>query len=107
MSTQLRFGICIEPSDAFWVQIREEIFRRGKEEGLEILPIYSGGYPLNPSPDQQRSFFEELISQELDVLFGWTYPEQMAYPLLESGLAIVHLSETDIKHPLSVSPLDR
>src|SRR5258708_35752800 len=103
MSTQLRFGLCVEPTDAFWVEIREAVFRRGKEAALEIVPINSFGFTA-PSPDEQRSKIDEIASQELDVMLGWTFPEQMAYPLLSMGLPIVMLSETLIDHPLCVSP---
>src|SRR5260221_5917999 len=105
MSTQLRFGLCIEPSDAFWVQIRETLMQRCKEATVEMVPIHSDGHPINPSPDEQQSIIEEIIAQELDVLIGWIFPEQLAQPLLDSGLPIIHLSETGIEHPLTASPL--
>jgi signal transduction histidine kinase/AraC-like DNA-binding protein len=105
MSSQLRIGWCMEPGDVFWVQVRETFYHRSKQMSVEIVPINSAGFPLDPSRDQQHSVLEEIISQELDVLVGWNFQEHMAYPLLDMGLPIVHLSESDIEHPLSVSPL--
>jgi len=104
MSTQLRFGLCLEPTDAFWVEIREAVFRRGKEAALEIVPIKSFFFDPNPSTDEQRSVLDEIASQELDVMIGWHFPEHMAYPLLNMGIPIVMLTETLIDHPLCVSP---
>src|SRR5712692_1677896 len=104
MSTQLRFGLCLEPTDAFWVEIREAVFRRGKEAALEIVPIKSFFFDPNPSTDEQRSVLDEIASQELDVMIGWHFPEHMDYPLLNMGIPIVMLTETLIDHPLCVSP---
>jgi signal transduction histidine kinase/AraC-like DNA-binding protein len=95
----------MEPGDAFWVQVREAFYHRSKQLSVEIVSINSAGYPLDPTRAQQHSVLEEIISQELDVLVGWNFQEHMAYPLLDMGLPIVHLSESDIEHPLSVSPL--
>src|SRR5262249_7559444 len=75
-----------------------------KQIALEIVPIGNDDFPHYPSPEEQRSILEEIMSQELDVLVGWTFPEQMAYPLLDAGLPIVHFGESDINHPLSVCP---
>ncbi len=105
MSTQLRIGLCMAFGDAFWVEVREAFDRRSKQIPLQIVSITTANFPLDPSPDEQHSILEEIISQELDVIFGWNFPEQMAHPLLDMGLPIVHLSETNIDHPLSVSPL--
>src|SRR5215468_5268846 len=104
MLAHLRIGACMEPIDAFWVQVREAFYQRSKQIALEIVPIGNEDFPHYPSPEEQRSILEEIMSQELDVLVGWTFPEQMAYPLLDAGLPIVHFGESDINHPLSVCP---
>ena len=103
MLTYLRIGFWLEPTDAFWVQIREAFYQRSKQLSIEIVPISSEDFPLDTSPEGQHSILEDIIALELDVLVGWYFPEQMAYPLLEAGLPIVHLGETDIEHSLSVS----
>src|SRR5262249_49131605 len=70
---------------------------------LEVVTVSNTNFPLPPTPEEQRSILEEIISQELDVLIGWSFPQHMAYPILDAGVPIVHLGETDIEHPLSVS----
>ena len=100
MSSQLRIGLWVEPTDAFWVEIREAFFHRSRQVSLDLVPITYPGFPFDPSPDEQHSILEQIMSQDLDVLIGWGFPEQMAYPYLNMGLPIVHMSETNIDHPL-------
>ena len=73
-----------------------------------ILPNSSrfiGDLSLEANLDEQNALFEDIISQELDVCLGWHLPEAMAHQVLDMGVPIVHLSETHIEHPLSVSPI--
>ena len=54
--------------------------------------------------EEETALYEELLAQDLDVVIGWGFPEDLARRVLGSGVPIVHLNETEIVHPLSVSP---
>lgn len=47
---------------------------------------------------------EELLAQQLDALICWSFPERGIYQILESGLPVICLSESRIRHPLFASP---
>jgi AraC-like DNA-binding protein/GAF domain-containing protein len=101
-----RLGVCLpEPAAAaFWMQVYDGIFKRSRTLPVELVNLGIGGTGRSTTNNERLAFFEDVSAQELDVLIDWTFPESLAYPLLDSGLAIVHLSETSIRHPLSVSP---
>ncbi len=90
--------------DPFWVQVLEATFRKAEELGLDLISI-DADLPLLPSGEEETALYEELIAQELDAVIGWGFPEDVGRRVLASGVPIVHLNETEIRHPLSVSPL--
>jgi len=101
-----RLGLCLPEGehDPFWVQVYEAIYKRSQTLPVELIVLHTGsGGTL--SEREQLALLEDIVAQELDVLIGWPFPEARAHAFLESGLAIVHVSETGVAHPLSVSPL--
>jgi signal transduction histidine kinase/AraC-like DNA-binding protein/DNA-binding LacI/PurR family transcriptional regulator len=103
MSRSLRVGLCPLSNAPFWLQVEESIHRRAQQLPLQLVPIYRDD-DRELFPYEGMSRFEALLALDLDALIGWVWPEELAYPLLESGLPIIHLSETSVRHPLSVSP---
>jgi len=104
MSHDLRIGLCPLPTDSFWLQVEEAIHRKAQLLPIEIVPVYREDSLGTCSREKLVFRTEELLALELDALIGWLWPQDLAYEVLESGLPIVHLSETSIRHPLSVSP---
>jgi AraC-like DNA-binding protein/DNA-binding LacI/PurR family transcriptional regulator len=102
-----RLGIGLPPptAGAFWMQVYDGIFRRSQTLPVELVNLGIVGPGNSTPPRQQVAFLEDIVAQELDVLIDWPYQESLAYSLLEGGLAIVHLSETAVRHPLSISPV--
>lgn len=102
-----RFGLCLWEGkpDAFWLQVFDAVYKHSQTLPVEIIPLSFGGLSVGFTSEERLALLEDIVTQELDVIIGWPLPESLAYTLLESGLAIVHLSETDIRHSLSVSPL--
>jgi signal transduction histidine kinase/AraC-like DNA-binding protein/ABC-type sugar transport system substrate-binding protein len=102
----LRVGFNIGPSDPFWVEVREAAYQRAQQVGLELIPINTNDYSPILSDEEQTTLIEELLGQDLDALIGWLdFPEDLAYHFLDAGVPIVHVTETNVRHPLSVSPL--
>jgi signal transduction histidine kinase/ABC-type sugar transport system substrate-binding protein/AraC-like DNA-binding protein len=104
MSQVFRIGSQIGPYDPFWVQVREAVNQKAQQLGLELIPIEIAGRPDALPADEQVGVLEELFAQELDALICWSFPERMIYQILGGGLPVVYLSETEIRHPLFVSP---
>src|SRR5215475_1797990 len=99
-----RIGLFFGPSiDPFWVQVLEAIYQRAHDLELDLIAIDSDLPPL-PSGEEETALYEELLAQDLDVVIGWGFPQDLARRVLASGVPIVHLNETEIRHPLSVSP---
>jgi len=105
MSNHLRIGMGIGHGDVFWVQVQEAIYRRCAGHPVELIPIIRSSFFSALTVDEKNALLEEIAAQELDVLIGWSFPETLAYTVLDMGVPIVHLFETVIEHPLSVSPI--
>lgn len=105
MTDDLRFGIGIGADDVFWVQVNEALYQRSRQLPVKLIPINQIEYFTAFTLNEQHALLEEIVSQELDVLLGWSFSESLAHTVLNMGVPIVHFFETAIEHPLSVSPL--
>ncbi|MCG8349578.1 MAG: substrate-binding domain-containing protein [Chloroflexales bacterium] len=104
MSRTLRIGIHIWPEDPFWVQVREAIRQRAQQRAVDFVSITVNTIDAH-SDEEQISFAEEVLAQNLDCLISWRLFERTASRILEADLPVVHLSETTLRHPRSVAPL--
>jgi ABC-type sugar transport system substrate-binding protein len=105
MSHILRIGSAIDPVDPYWVQVREAAYERAEQLPLDLISIRLVDYPETLPPEKQMALLEELLALELDALIAWSLPDDLAYNILQFGLPLILLSETEIRHPLLVSPL--
>jgi len=105
MSHTLRVGAAIDPTDPYWVQVREAAHARAQEISLDLVSLSLVDYPETLSQEELMILLEELLALELDALIAWALPEDLAYRIPQFGIPLVLLSETEIRHPLLVSPL--
>ena len=105
MSHALRVGASIDPNDSYRVQVSEAAYARARELPLDLVSISLVEQPESLSPEEQMALVEELLALELDALIAWEMPEGLAYSFLQFGLPLIILSETEIGHPLAVSPV--
>ena len=104
MSRDLVVGLCDPGNDPFWLQVKDAIYQTARRLGLQLVPIDSSVPGDAQGPPAQLAVVEELLALELHAVINWGWPEQLALPVLEAGLPIIHLSETSIAHSLAVSP---
>ncbi|MFN2272517.1 MAG: ATP-binding protein [Anaerolineae bacterium] len=102
MPNILRIGAAIDPNDPYWVQVREATHVRAKELALDLVSISLMPEPL--SQEEQLALLEELLALELSALIAWSLPDSLVLYISQYGIPLVLLSETDIRHPLLVSP---
>jgi signal transduction histidine kinase/AraC-like DNA-binding protein len=102
MLRTLRIGARIGSADPFWVQAREAVYHHAQQLGINLVPI-NIGRTTELSAEHTQAMVEELLAHDLHALICSYLPDYMIWPLLEAGLPIVHLTETDIRHPLLVS----
>jgi signal transduction histidine kinase/AraC-like DNA-binding protein/ABC-type sugar transport system substrate-binding protein len=99
-----RIGTQIWPNDPFWVQVQEAIQQGAQQHAVELVALVIEN-PDQPSDEELVRLVEEILAQDLDVLIGWNLSSRLARRILDSGLAIVDLTETDFRHSRLVSPL--
>jgi signal transduction histidine kinase/CheY-like chemotaxis protein/ABC-type sugar transport system substrate-binding protein len=99
-----RVGIQIWPDDPFWVQVQEVIQQYAQQHAADAVALVIENVE-RLSDDEIARLTEEVLAQELDALIGWNLSERLAQRLLESGLPIIYLTETDLRHQRLVSPL--
>src|SRR5262245_6299018 len=104
MPHKFRIGTQVWPADPFWVQVQAAIEQRAEELAVELVPIVVEN-PAMSSDEEIERLVEEVLAQDLDALIGWNLSNRLARRILESGLAIVDLTETDLRHSRLVSPL--
>ena len=104
MSRDLVVGLCDPGNDPFWLQVKDAIYQTARRVGIQLVPIDSSVPGDAQGPAAQLAVVEELLALELHAVINWGWPEQLALPVLEAGLPIIHLSETAVSHPLAVSP---
>ncbi|RPJ19450.1 MAG: GAF domain-containing protein, partial [Chloroflexi bacterium] len=104
MTQTFRIGSQIGPYDPFWVQVREAVNLKAQQLGLELIPIEIAGRADTLSVEEQVDVVEELLAQQLNALICWSFPESMIDQILDGGLPVIYLSESEIRHPLFVSP---
>lgn len=98
----LRIGNALGPGDPFWVQVIEAASQRASESNVSHVPLPTPSE--HPLADEQLSFCEMVRALELDALIAHALPHSLAMPILESGLPMVFADDTDLRHPLLVSP---
>jgi signal transduction histidine kinase/AraC-like DNA-binding protein/ABC-type sugar transport system substrate-binding protein len=104
MKRTLRIGAQIGPYDPFWVQVREAVYHKAQQFGVELIPIEIARNADTFSLREQANLLEELLGQKLDALICWNLPETLIRSLLGNNLPSIYLAESDIRHPLFVSP---
>jgi len=104
MDHTLRIGSQIGSYDPFWVQVREAVYRKAQQLNADLIPINITDQPATLSPEEQASLVDELLAEDLMALICWNLPADMIHRLLDLGLPAIYLSESQIRHPLFVSP---
>jgi signal transduction histidine kinase/AraC-like DNA-binding protein/DNA-binding LacI/PurR family transcriptional regulator len=107
MPHNLRVGLAIHLETPYWVQVREASYNRAAQLPLDLVAISLADSPETLSEEEQVALLEELLALELDALIAWALPDELAYRVLQFSVPIVLLSETEVHHPLLVSPLGR
>jgi signal transduction histidine kinase/AraC-like DNA-binding protein/ABC-type sugar transport system substrate-binding protein len=85
------------------VQVREAVHQKAQQFAIDLVPIDIG--PSSRfSKEQHTELVDELLAQDLDALVSSYLPDDLAYRILDFGLPVIHLTESDVHHPLFVSP---
>ncbi len=104
MSHTLRIGSAIDPVDPYWVQVREAAYERAEQLPLDLISINLVD-PFEALPEERKmALMEELQGLELDAIIAWSLPPHLVYSIPQFGIPLILLSETEMQHPLLVSP---
>ncbi len=101
----LRIGVQIEPNDSFWIQVEEAIYH-GVEQlsHIELVPIEINDPLTTKLLNEQNGLVEELLVPDLATLICKDILPTQLPAILNHGLPVVYLAETDFRHPLFTSP---
>lgn len=104
MAVPLRIGSLIGSYDPFWIQVRESVHQKALQLPINLIPIEITDEPRMLTVEEQANLVDELIAEDLKSLICWTLPTKMIWRLLDLALPIIYLSQSQIRHPLFVSP---
>src|SRR5688572_16390329 len=100
-----RIGIQIEPNDTFWVQLQEVIVHSLQPDGdFELVPIEVSDPLTTALLDVQDGLVEDVLAQNLQALVCKDILPFQFPALLNRGLPIIYLAETNFQHSLFVCP---
>jgi len=100
----VRVGAFISPNDPFWVLVRDAVYRQLHNLGAHTEPFEFAGSPAAIAALDPDILVEEILARQLKALICDSLPDGAMWPLLHSGLRLVHLSESTVRHPLLCSP---
>jgi ABC-type sugar transport system substrate-binding protein len=104
MSRTFRIVVQIDNADPFWVQVREAVLQRAQHLGVDVVTL-DGEDPYAFPVQEHLVRVEELLAQEVDAVVCLDWPENLAREALQLEIPIIQLVESDLRHPLFVSPL--
>ncbi len=104
MPKTLRIGLCITPGDPYWVLVREAIYQRAEQCGVQLLSMDTPD-AADFNDATQEFLGDELLSLELDAIISKDLPLRLCKRLLDSGLPVMYATEVSMVHPLFVSPV--
>ncbi len=100
----VRVGAFISPNDPFWVLVRDAVYRQLHNLGAHTEPFEFAGSPAAIAALDPDILVEEILARQLKALICNSLPDGAMRPLLHSGLRLVYLSESTVRHPLLCSP---
>lgn len=102
MKETFRIGSRVQPTDPYWVLVRENMRQRVQEMGIDLVNV---NLPLeNVTGEAQLTFLDDLLAQELDALITHRLPETLAHRLVAAGLPLIFTDEMDYSGPGMTSP---
>lgn len=103
MPSRPRIGVWLIPTDPYWVQVNEAVHKHAQQLDLDLIPLESTIEFIGVSDSNQNKLVEDILSFRLSALITMYIPEQTLFRLLNAGLPIIQLTETEINHPNLVS----
>lgn len=101
----VHIGAAIGPHDPFWVQVRETVFKRIEQLGGILVPLEISESNENLFSLDPASLAEEVLAQDLDAVVCQTLPVDTIQQLVNTGVPVVFLGESEVRHPLFCSPI--
>jgi signal transduction histidine kinase/AraC-like DNA-binding protein len=82
------------------VQLREAIGQRALQSNIDLVE-FDVDYSATFTDEARRQVIDRLLALNLDAIVCAYLPAVLARPLLEHGIPIIHLTETDseLRHP--------
>lgn len=101
---RVRVGVHVFPNDPYWVQVRAAVMRHLIQLGVTVIPIEILEGDIVLSSVEPGSVAEEICASDLDILVSNDLTDAVAYDILDSGLPVIYLTETMLRHRKLVSP---
>lgn len=100
---EIRIGALLGPHDPFWVQVREAVYSAVQERGMTLVPLELFESPQILVNIDPASMVDELLAENLDAIISQEIPFQVVQQVLDQGVPVIYLSESERRHPLFVS----
>lgn len=102
MKDTIRIGSRVQPTDPYWVLVRENMRQRVQGTGVVLVNVNLALETV--TGEAQLSLLDDLLAQELDALITPRLPEALAHRLVASGLPLIFTDEMEYSGPQMTSP---
>ena len=101
-----RIGVEIGPYDPYWVEVREVVYKRVRDAGLELVKLEITVTSTTFITMAPEALVDELLALKLDALIVVNLPVNVATMLLDNGLPVISATESQIRHKFFTCPGD-
>ncbi len=103
-TNHFRIGVEIGPYDPYWVEVREVVYQRVCDAGLELVKLEITVTSTTFITMAPEALVDELLALKLDALIVVNLPVNVATMLLDNGLPVISATESQIRHKFFTCP---
>ncbi len=98
-----RIGVWLTRTDPYWVQINEAVYLRGQQLPVDLIPLEAALEFAGQVESDEAKLSDDILSFGLSALITSYIPKSAALRILNAGLPIIQLTETEFEHHNLVS----
>lgn len=95
-----RIGTLITPTDPYWVQTLEAIIHANQKVGDELVLLQPAATLEDLGAIPPDDLIDQILANDLDALITTLVSIPVLQALVEAGLPVIELAESEFRHPL-------
>ncbi|HMN60845.1 MAG TPA: ATP-binding protein, partial [Anaerolinea sp.] len=97
-----RIGVLIIPTDPYWVLALDAIIHTGQKTGAELVMLHMAANHSDLFALPHADLADQVLAYHLDALISSLIPDPVLHAILDAGLPVIYVAETQFRHPLFI-----